>query len=132
MNVAGVGIRGGWRNIASAVIRAPGCTTSKALMQSLDTSLSMTLRVAVAHAHLLRHTFAAVTLEQLQRGHISKLAELNPSSAATTRGSRLMRQNGTRSRRAGVPPGRATQRTPFSSRGHARRPLLPCSGPSRH
>jgi len=30
-----------------------------------------------AHAHLLRHTFAVVTLEQLQRGHISTLAELN-------------------------------------------------------
>ena len=30
-----------------------------------------------AHAHLLRHTFAVVTLEQLQRAHISTLAELN-------------------------------------------------------
>jgi integrase len=30
-----------------------------------------------AHAHLLRHTFAVVTLEQLQRGHIAALAELN-------------------------------------------------------
>jgi hypothetical protein len=30
-----------------------------------------------AHAHLLRHTFAVVTLEQLQRGHISTLAQLN-------------------------------------------------------
>ncbi len=28
------------------------------------------------HAHLLRHTFAVVTLEQLQRGHIAALAEL--------------------------------------------------------
>jgi integrase len=30
-----------------------------------------------AHAHLLRHTFAVVTLEQLQRAHIAQLAELN-------------------------------------------------------
>jgi integrase len=30
------------------------------------------------HAHLLRHTFAVVTLEQLQRGHIAALAEMNP------------------------------------------------------
>ena len=30
-----------------------------------------------AHAHLLRHTFAVLTLEQLQRGHIANLAELN-------------------------------------------------------
>ncbi|MEU0883864.1 tyrosine-type recombinase/integrase [Lentzea sp. NPDC005914] len=29
-----------------------------------------------AHAHMLRHTFAVVTLEQLQRGHIAALAEL--------------------------------------------------------
>lgn len=31
-----------------------------------------------AHAHMLRHTFAVVTLEQLQRGHIEALTELNP------------------------------------------------------
>jgi site-specific recombinase XerD len=31
-----------------------------------------------AHAHLLRHTFAVITLEQLQRGHIAALAELGP------------------------------------------------------
>jgi len=30
------------------------------------------------HAHLLRHSFAVVTLEQLQRGHIAALAELAP------------------------------------------------------
>jgi integrase len=30
------------------------------------------------HAHLLRHTFAVLTLEQLQRGHIAALGELNP------------------------------------------------------
>lgn len=30
------------------------------------------------HAHLLRHSFAVVTLEQLQRGHIAALAEMNP------------------------------------------------------
>ena len=30
------------------------------------------------HAHLSRHTFAVVTLEQLQRGHIAALAELAP------------------------------------------------------
>lgn len=32
-----------------------------------------------AHAHLLRHTFAVITLEQLQRGHIAALGELNPA-----------------------------------------------------
>jgi len=31
------------------------------------------------HAHLLRHSFAVVTLEQLQRGHIAALADLNPA-----------------------------------------------------
>lgn len=31
-----------------------------------------------AHAHLLRHTFAVLTLEQLQRGHIAALAGLKP------------------------------------------------------
>jgi site-specific recombinase XerD len=31
-----------------------------------------------AHAHLLRHTFAVLTLEQMQRGHIARLAELDP------------------------------------------------------
>lgn len=30
------------------------------------------------HAHLLRHSFAVVTLEQLQRGHIAALAEMSP------------------------------------------------------
>ncbi|WP_372672729.1 tyrosine-type recombinase/integrase [Amycolatopsis kentuckyensis] len=30
------------------------------------------------HAHMLRHTFAVVTLEQLQRGHLAALGELNP------------------------------------------------------
>ena len=30
-----------------------------------------------AHAHLLRHSFAVITLEQLQRGHIAALGELN-------------------------------------------------------
>ncbi len=30
-----------------------------------------------AHAHLLRHTFAVLTLEQLQRGHIANLADMN-------------------------------------------------------
>jgi len=29
------------------------------------------------HAHLLRHSFAVVTLEQLQRGHIANLADFN-------------------------------------------------------
>ncbi|MBA74088.1 MAG: integrase [Tistrella sp.] len=32
-----------------------------------------------AHAHMLRHTFAVLTLEQLQRGHIASLAHLNPA-----------------------------------------------------
>ncbi|MFE3956056.1 tyrosine-type recombinase/integrase [Nocardia sp. NPDC059091] len=31
-----------------------------------------------AHAHMLRHTFAVITLEQLQRGHISALQEMTP------------------------------------------------------
>jgi site-specific recombinase XerD len=30
------------------------------------------------HAHMLRHSFAVVTLEQLQRGHLAALGELNP------------------------------------------------------
>lgn len=30
------------------------------------------------HAHMLRHTFAVLTLEQMQRGHIAALAQLNP------------------------------------------------------
>lgn len=30
-----------------------------------------------AHAHMLRHTFAVMTLEQLQRGHIAALRELD-------------------------------------------------------
>jgi len=30
------------------------------------------------HAHMLRHTFAVVTLEQLQRGHLAALAEQHP------------------------------------------------------
>jgi site-specific recombinase XerD len=30
-----------------------------------------------AHAHLLRHSFAVITLEQLQRGHITALGALN-------------------------------------------------------
>jgi hypothetical protein len=31
-----------------------------------------------AHAHLLRHTFAVVTLEQLQRGYLAALAGQDP------------------------------------------------------
>ncbi|MFS2241252.1 tyrosine-type recombinase/integrase [Microbacterium sp. OR16] len=31
-----------------------------------------------AHPHLLRHTFAVLTLEQLQRGHIDELSGLSP------------------------------------------------------
>jgi site-specific recombinase XerD len=30
------------------------------------------------HAHLLRHSFAVITLEQLQRGHLAALAEAQP------------------------------------------------------
>lgn len=30
-----------------------------------------------AHAHMLRHSFAVITLEQLQRGHLAALAELS-------------------------------------------------------
>ncbi len=32
-----------------------------------------------AHAHMLRHTFAVLTLEQLQRGHLAALTEMNPA-----------------------------------------------------
>ncbi|PWV71307.1 Site-specific recombinase XerD [Prauserella marina] len=32
-----------------------------------------------AHAHMLRHTFAVITLEQMQRGHIANLAKLEPA-----------------------------------------------------
>ncbi|WP_179382394.1 integrase [Streptomyces sp. SA15] len=32
-----------------------------------------------AHAHLCRHTFAVITLEQLQRGHLAALGEMNPA-----------------------------------------------------
>ncbi|WP_410580327.1 tyrosine-type recombinase/integrase [Amycolatopsis sp. lyj-108] len=31
-----------------------------------------------AHAHMLRHSYAVITLEQLQRGHIANLAKMNP------------------------------------------------------
>jgi integrase len=31
------------------------------------------------HPHLLRHTFAVVTLEQLQRGHLADLATMTPA-----------------------------------------------------
>lgn len=31
------------------------------------------------HAHLLRHTFAVITLEHLQRGHIAQLRDLSPT-----------------------------------------------------
>jgi integrase len=30
-----------------------------------------------AHAHMLRHSFAVITLEPLQRGHIANLSSLN-------------------------------------------------------
>ena len=32
-----------------------------------------------AHAHMLRHTFAVITLEQLQRGLIAELADSSPA-----------------------------------------------------
>ncbi|MFE9813055.1 integrase [Streptomyces sp. NPDC005548] len=32
-----------------------------------------------AHAHLCRHTFAVITLEQLQRGHLAALGDMNPA-----------------------------------------------------
>jgi site-specific recombinase XerD len=32
-----------------------------------------------AHAHMLRHSFAVITLEQMQRGHIANLAALEPA-----------------------------------------------------
>jgi site-specific recombinase XerD len=36
-----------------------------------------------AHPHLLRHTYAVVTLEQLQREHIRELAAMNPAQRTT-------------------------------------------------
>ena len=36
-----------------------------------------------AHPHLLRHTYAVVTLEQLQREHIRELAVMNPAQRTT-------------------------------------------------
>ncbi|MFI5593712.1 hypothetical protein ACIA5G_52430 [Amycolatopsis sp. NPDC051758] len=36
--------------------------------------------VALAvHAHMLRHSFAVITLEQLQRGHLAALGSLDPA-----------------------------------------------------
>jgi site-specific recombinase XerD len=35
------------------------------------------------HPHMLRHTFAVVTLEQLQRGHIASQADRNPEQRRT-------------------------------------------------
>ncbi|HEX2399913.1 MAG TPA: hypothetical protein VHJ79_07995 [Mycobacterium sp.] len=37
------------------------------------------------HPHMLRHTFAVVTLEQLQRGHIAGQADRNPEQRRTYR-----------------------------------------------
>lgn len=38
-------------------------------------------RVALrVHPHMLRHTFAVTTLEQLQRGHIAELRQLDPAN----------------------------------------------------
>ena len=36
-----------------------------------------------AHPHLLRHTYAVVTLEQLQREHIRELVAMNPAQRTT-------------------------------------------------
>jgi integrase len=36
-----------------------------------------------AHPHLLRHTYAVVTLEQLQREHIRELTAMNPGQRTT-------------------------------------------------
>ena len=36
-----------------------------------------------AHPHLLRHTYAVVTLEQLQREHIRELGAMNPAQRTT-------------------------------------------------
>ena len=47
-----------------------------------------------AHPHLLRHTFAVVTLEQLQRGHIASLSGLTSSSGVTTPESSEIRWTG--------------------------------------
>lgn len=35
------------------------------------------------HPHLLRHSFAVITLEQLWRGHLDNLAEMNPKQRET-------------------------------------------------
>jgi integrase len=36
-----------------------------------------------AHPHILRHTYAVVTLEQLQREHIRELGAMNPGQRTT-------------------------------------------------
>jgi hypothetical protein len=36
-----------------------------------------------AHPHLLRHTYAVATLEQLQREHIRELADMNSAQRTT-------------------------------------------------
>ncbi|MEV5920019.1 site-specific integrase [Streptomyces pseudogriseolus] len=42
------------------------------------------LRLGVrAHPHALRHSYAVITLEQLWRGHIQDLAEMNPAQRRT-------------------------------------------------
>jgi len=46
--------------------------------QANDRCASHSINVR-AHAHMLRHTFAVLTLEQLQRGHIAALAQLTPA-----------------------------------------------------
>ena len=43
---------------------------------------SLGIRIWV-HPHSLRHTFAVVTLEQLQRGHIASQADKNPDQRRT-------------------------------------------------
>lgn len=52
-------------------------STWKSIFRGANTRCAAAGMELRAHPHLLRHTFAVVTLEQLQRGHISALAELS-------------------------------------------------------
>lgn len=68
---------------ASLWLAESGDTMSRSTWQGVfSTSNQRCARLGVplsAHAHLLRHTFAVLTLEHLQRGHIAQLRELLPS-----------------------------------------------------
>ena len=48
-----------------------------------EPALPQPRRPHLGHPHSLRHTFAVVTLEQLQRGHIASQADRNPEQRRT-------------------------------------------------